>query len=264
MQSRGESPETSAPADPRGSEGYYYVDPTAQPQPATVSSEFGAEPGASYGGGDMTGFVPLLLIVLVLALLAGLVALLIHRKSEPEDVIADALKKASQTALAAYGPATIAAASALLSQVEKYLGPVRQLIDPVSSYVKKLDAASKGKIKEAPKGSDAFGGVTAAKLVVMGDLNAPGGAAPSEKHKEVEREMTSEEQIAAARKAIEDLAAVLMAPDFRQRVAAARRALNNPPPAPHGPTPPAAHAGGGASTGSVGPRSSPERKPRHR
>lgn len=263
MQASSDSPDTMAPSDPRPSEGYYYVDPVAPPaQPQ--ANDFG--PGAyAEGPPDVAA---LLLLVLLLALLIGLVALLARHfmQEQPEDTIATAMKKASEKALAAYGPSTIAAASAFVSQVDKYLGPVRQLIDPVSAGVKKLEAAAKGKTKEPPKGAEPFTGVNAAKLVVMGDFNAPAGSPAPEKPKEVERDMTAEEQIAAARKAIEDLAAVLMAADFRQRLAAARRALNHPPRAPativpandgHSP-------GGSARIGEVGPRPRPERKPRHR
>lgn len=265
MQSQGEPSDKLAPADTRGSDGYYYVDPTAQPQPAPGSSEFASDPGAAYGPGDPAAFAPLLLIVLVLALLAGLVALLVRGRGEkPEDVIVRALRAASKTALAAYGSSTIGAAQVFSSSVRKYLGPVLDLSGPVSAALKKLDEAVKGKTKEPAKGGDTVGPAPGSRVVVMGDYHAPAAVA-AEKPKDVERDFTHDEHVVECRKAIEALAAVVMAADFRQRLAAARRALNNPPPAPRAEyTTPATVPGGGASTGSVGPRSAPERKPRHR
>lgn len=263
MQSQNDRSAGLDPAPPKDADGYYYVDPTAPPA-GSVSAPSDFPQDAAYGPPPEAA---LLLLLLFLLLLFALGAALFMRNGteKPEDVIARALQTASRTALAAYGPATIGAASVLGSAVRKYLGPVLDLNAPVSAALKKLDDAGKGKTKEPAKVDPAAVPAPGARVVVMGDYHGPQPGAP-DKPKEVERDMTSEEQIAACRKAVEDLAAVLMAPDFRQRIAAARRALNRPPPAPRiaAAASAATAPGGGASAASVGPRTAPAaRRPRH-
>lgn len=208
-------------------EGFYYTDQAGRGAAANPNAY------GPYPPGDMPEWMVLVLLLGLLALLIGLLLLWMqdNRREPPEDVIHKALNDAGTVALNAYGPATVSAAVVFAGVVRKYLGPVLDLASPVSAALKKIDEAAKGKTKDPPKSGDGKAGHPggASRIVVMGDYHGPSPDKPGHEDKPAERDMTPEEQISEARKAIEAMVAAVRAPDFKSRLKAARNALNKPP-----------------------------------